>query len=263
MRHAVFLAPAGPFADPGRLLDVARATEDAGWDALFLWDHTLRRETPEVLDPWVMMGALAAATERIRLGPMITPIVRRRVIKLAREIQTVDVLSGGRLTVGLGLGVDTSGELSKFGEVVDAKQRGAMLDEGVGVLADLLAGETVRHAGDSITVDDVFIEPRSPQGDRPPFWFAARGDARKPMRRAARHEGVFPIEMDADRYGRLLDTLIEERGDLDGFDIAVATEPGESVPAFAASTATWAIHSWPAVADPTAVFNTVVAGPPS
>ena len=70
-------------------------------------------------------------------------------------------------------------------------------------------------------------------------------------------------ELDGLRDGRLLDTLIEERGDLDGFDIAVATEPGEPVPAFAASTATWAIHSWPAVTDPTAVFNTVVAGPPS
>lgn len=262
MRHAVFLAPAGPFADPGRLLDLARAAEDSGWDALFLWDHTLRRETPEVLDPWVMLGALAGATERLRLGPMITPIVRRRVIKLAREIMTVDALSGGRLTVGLGLGVDTSGELSKFGEVVDAKERGAMLDEGVGVLADLLAGETVQHRGESFTVDDVFIEPRSPQGDRPPFWFAARGDARKPIRRAARHEGIFPIDMDADRYGRLVDTLVEERGDLDGFDIAVATDPGEPVPAFAMATATWAIHAWPPVAEPTAVFDTVVAGPP-
>ena len=61
----------------------------------------------------------------------------------------------------------------------------------------------------------------------------------------------------------LLDTIAEERGSLDGFDIAVRAEPGEPVPAFAADTATWAVHSWPAVADPDAVFNTVVHGPPS
>ncbi|MEM8706029.1 MAG: LLM class flavin-dependent oxidoreductase [Actinomycetota bacterium] len=263
MRHAVFLAPFGPFADPERLLDLARAAEESGWDGLFLWDHTLRRESDEILDPWVMLGALAAATDRLRLGPMITPIVRRRLIKLAREIVTVDAVSAGRLTLGLGLGVDTNGELSRFGEVTDAKTRGAMLDEGVPVLADLLAGETVEHRGEHFTVDGVYIEPRSPQGDRPPFWFAARGDARKPIRRAARYEGVFPIEMDAERYGRLLDTVVEERGTLDGFDIAMATDPGEPVADFAADTATWAIHAWPAVAEPDAVFNTVVHGPPS
>ncbi|MEO0492317.1 MAG: LLM class flavin-dependent oxidoreductase [Actinomycetota bacterium] len=262
MRHAVFLAPFGPFADPERLLDVARAAEEHGWDGLFLWDHTLRRETDEVLDPWVMLGALAAATDRLRLGPMITPIVRRRLIKLAREILTVDVLSGGRLTLGLGLGVDTSGELSKFGEIVDARTRGAILDEGVPVLADLLAGERVQHRGEQFVVDDVFIEPRSPQGDRPPFWLAARGDARKPIRRAARYDGVFPIEMDTERYGRLVDTIVEERGTLDGFDIAMSTAPGEPVAAYAADTATWAIHAWPAVPDPDAVVNTVVQGPP-
>ena len=60
MRHAVFLAPVGRFANPERLLDVARAAEAHGWDGLFMWDHTLRRETAEVLDPWVLLGALAA-----------------------------------------------------------------------------------------------------------------------------------------------------------------------------------------------------------
>ena len=89
MRHAVFLAPVGRFANHERLLDVARAAEAHGWDGLFMWDHTLRRETAEVLDPWVMLGALAAATERLRLGP----IARRRLIKLARKIVTVDVMS--------------------------------------------------------------------------------------------------------------------------------------------------------------------------
>ena len=262
MRHAVFLAPVGRFADPERLLDVAQAAEAHGWDGLFLWDHTLRRETAEVLDPWVMLGALAAATERLRLGPMITPIARRRLIKLAREIVSVDVMSKGRLTLGFGLGVDTSGELSKFDEVVDPRIRGEMLDEGVPVLAALLAGETVQHRGEHVVVDDVLLGPRSPQGDRPPFWFAARGDARKPLRRASRYEGVFPLEMDADRYGRLIETVVAERGGLDGFDIALSTTPGEPVADYARETATWAIHAWPALPNPGAVFEIVTTGPP-
>lgn len=263
MRHALFLAPFGPFAAPHRLLDLAAAAEECGWDGLFLWDHTLRREADDILDPWVMLGALATATTTLRLGPMITPIARRRLIKLAREVVTVDALSGGRLTLGLGLGVDSNGELSRFGEEADPRTRGAMLDEGIPVLADLLAGETVEHIGEHFTVDGVYLEPRSPQGERPPFWLAAQGDARRPVRRAARYDGVVPIRMDADRYSRLLDTIVEERGSLDGFDIALTTEPGEPVPPFASSTATWALHSWPAVADADAVFNTVVHGPPS
>jgi alkanesulfonate monooxygenase SsuD/methylene tetrahydromethanopterin reductase-like flavin-dependent oxidoreductase (luciferase family) len=171
------------------------------------------------------------------------------LIKLAREIVTVDVMSEGRLTLGFGLGVDTSGELSKFDEVVDPRVRGEMLDEGVPVLAALLAGETVQHRGEHVVVDDVLFGPRSPQGDRPPFWFAARGDARKPLRRASRYEGVSPLEMDADRYGRL-------------FDISLSTTPGEPVAEYARETATWAIHAWPALPDPDAVFEIVTTGPP-
>lgn len=262
MRHAVFVAPFGPLTNPHRLIDLAHAAEESGWDALFLWDHVLRRESNEILDPWVLLGALATATERLRIGAMVTPIVRRRLIKLAREAQTVDILSGGRLTMGLGLGVDTNGELSRFAEVVDPVTRGAMLDEGIPVLADLLSGEVVDHHGEHFTVEGVSIEPPTVQTPRPPFWFAARADAKKPVRRAARYEGVFPVDMDADRYGRLIETLVEERGDLDGFDVAVATEPGQPVPAYAADTATWAMHAWPAVADLDHVFNTVVHGPP-
>ena len=195
MRHAVFVAPFGPLADPHRLVDLARAVEESGWDGLFLWDHVLRQESNEILDPWVMFGAIATATERIRIGPMVTPIARRRLIKLAREVLTVDLLSQGRVTLGLGLGVDTNGELTRFAEVVDPRTRGEMLDEGIPVLADLLAGETVAHVGEHFTVDGVALEPRPAQSPRPPMWFAARADAPKPVRRAARPARANALEL--------------------------------------------------------------------
>ena len=84
----------------------------------------------------------------------------------------------------------------------------------------------------------MLLGPRSPQGDRPPFWFAARGDARKPLQRASRYEGVFPLKMDADRYGRLIETVVAERGGPDGPDIALSTTPGEPVADYACETAT-------------------------
>ena len=113
--HALTLPPYGELADPFMLVEVAVAAERAGWDAVFLWDHVLRREgdPQETADPWVAMAAIAVATERVRIGPMVTPITRRRPIKLARETTTLDHLSRGRLTLGLGLGVDTTRELER------------------------------------------------------------------------------------------------------------------------------------------------------
>lgn len=112
MKHALTIPPYGELADPSALVELSVAAEKAGWDAVFLWDHVLRRpgDPQETADPWVAMAAMAVATERVRLGPMVTPITRRRPIKLARECTTLDHLSGGRLTLGLGLGVDTTRE---------------------------------------------------------------------------------------------------------------------------------------------------------
>jgi len=263
MRHAVFVAPFGALADPHRLIELAQAAEASGWDALFLWDHVLRRDPAvPIADPWVMMGAVATATERLRVGPMVTPLPRRRLVKLAREALTVDALSGGRLTLGLGLGVDTSGELSKLGDPVDPVERGAMLDEGVPLLADLLAGIHVEHRGPHFTVDGVSVGPRSPQGERPPLWFAARADAGRPIRRAARYDGVFPIDMNERHHARLLEVIVEERGGLEDFDIAVRTDPGVMPPAYTHDSATWAVHAWPELVEPADVLKTVVAGPP-
>lgn len=243
-------------------MDLGRAVEESGWDGLFLWDHVLRPESNEIIDTWVALGALATATTRLRLGPMVTPIPRRRPIKLAREIITVDLLSQGRLTIGVGSGVDTGGELTRFAEVVDPRTRGARLEEGAEVLARLLEGELVAHHGEHFTIDGVMLEPRPAQRPRPPIWCAARGTATKPVRRAARYEGMFPIEVDADSFRRAVDEVVAVRGDLDGFDICIRTEHDGTPPAFADDGATWLLRAFPPVVDPGALFDVVVHGPP-
>ncbi|MFT7476657.1 MAG: alkanesulfonate monooxygenase SsuD [Verrucomicrobiales bacterium] len=243
MKHALFLPPFGELADPARLVEHAVAAENAGWDAVFLWDHVLRREgePQEIADPWVAMAAVAVATTRIRIGPMVTPITRRRPIKLAREATSLDHLSKGRLTMGLGLGVDTSRELSGFGEITDPKIRGQRLDEGVELLCALWSGERVDFHGEHFLADGVTALPKPYQEPRIPLWFAARGEAKKPVRRAARFEGLFPIEVDESELVAMLDVVRAERGDLDGFDVMVAPHEGLRYDNLAEHGVTWAV----------------------
>jgi alkanesulfonate monooxygenase SsuD/methylene tetrahydromethanopterin reductase-like flavin-dependent oxidoreductase (luciferase family) len=213
---------------------------------VFLWDHVLRppEESRAVADVWIQLAAVAAATSTIRLGPMVTPVARRRPQKLAREAVTLDHLSRGRLTLGLGLGVDSGGELTRFGEVTDARRRGDLLDEGADLLVQLWSGEEVRHRGTAFTADGVTFLPRPVQSPSIPIWMAARGDAARPVRRAARFDGLFPIEVDADGLARMVDLVVAERGSLGGYDIAVLAHPGVDLPAMAARGATWAMWSF-------------------
>ena len=111
---------------------------------------------------------------------MVTPLSRRRIQKLARETVTLDLLSRGRLTLGVGLGSDRNDELEPYGEATDPRERARLLDEGLEQLATLWQGE---------------FEPRPAQSPRIPVWVAGRWPNRRPLRRAARWDGFFPIDM--------------------------------------------------------------------
>jgi alkanesulfonate monooxygenase SsuD/methylene tetrahydromethanopterin reductase-like flavin-dependent oxidoreductase (luciferase family) len=105
MRSGLFLPPFDALSDPGVVARLAIEAEDAGWHGVFLWDHVRWREPVlEVADAWITLAAIATATRAIRLGPMVTPLARRRPVKVARETASLDRLSGGRLTLGVGLG---------------------------------------------------------------------------------------------------------------------------------------------------------------
>lgn len=263
MRQAVFLPPFGQLSDPLVLVDLAVAAEEAGWDGFFVWDHMRRPPTDpaEVADPWIVLAAVAAATTTLRLGPMITPLARRRPQKVARESVTLDQLSGGRLTLGVGLGVDTDGELRRFGEETDPARRAAILDEAVAVLTALWSGATVDHHGARFTVDGVAFLPRPVQQPRIPLWFAARPGSERPVRRAARYDGMFPLEPDPDELARMLEVVADERGDLDGFDVAVLDHGTTDLDAFERQGATWAMRWVPAGATLAEVAPMVAAGP--
>jgi alkanesulfonate monooxygenase SsuD/methylene tetrahydromethanopterin reductase-like flavin-dependent oxidoreductase (luciferase family) len=264
VQHALYFAPFAELSDPEALLAVAVAAEEAGWDGLFLWDHVLRdpAEARDIADAWTMLAAVALRTERLRLGPMVTPASRRRVSTLVRQGTTVDHLSGGRLTVGLGLGVDTGGELSRFDEVVDPVTRGEILDEAADVLAQAWCGEHVEHHGRHLTVDGVTFTPRPVQRPSIPLWFAARDSALRPVRRAARHDGLFIIDVDLPLLQRALAEVVDRRGSLDGFDVAVRVSPIDDPALLEEPGVTWAMHSFPAVVPADELLPFAAAGPP-
>lgn len=239
MKHALLLPPVGELADPLALVELATAAEIAGWDGVFVWDHVLRREDKPIADPWIALAAMAVATSRVRLGTAVTPLTRRRPIKLARETVTLDHLSAGRLTLGLGLGVDTSRELSGFGEVVDPRVRGRRLDEGAELLCAFWSGRPVEHHGEHFVADRVTVLPTPVQQPRIPLWFAARGEARRPVRRAARYDGIIPIDVDARGLEAMVGVIVGERGSLDGFDLAVRPNGSAEYEAFGDLGATW------------------------
>jgi len=195
----------GEGIDAGAIAGLARDAEDAGWDGFFLWDHLLAF-TPgpvPVVDPWIALTAAAMNTGRIRLGPMVTPLPRRRPTKLARESASLDRLPDGRLIPGVGIGAMPY-EWDYLGEEPDARVRGAMLDEGLEVIAGLWTGEPFGHRGGHYRVageppnDDwraVFYPPPL-QRPRVPIWVAGTWPIRAPFRRAARWDGAFPMKVE-------------------------------------------------------------------
>lgn len=264
-RHALYLAPFAELAEPAAMVEVARAAEAAGWEGVFLWDHVLRSpdEVADIADVWITLAAMAAATSRIRLGPMVTPLSRRRIAPVVRQTTTLDRLSGGRLTMGVGLGVDGGGELTRFGEVVDPRTRAEILDEAASVLAAAWAGEHVEHHGRHLTVDGVTFSPRPVQQPRIPLWCAARGSALRPVRRAARYDGLFLIEAAVADLERALDEVRSIRGgDLDGFDTAVSVSPLDDPALVDVPGVTWAMHSFAPVETLADVLDYAQGGPP-
>src|SRR5690625_1235648 len=91
MKHAVNIPS---FTDAATVVRWAREAEEAGWDGVFLWDHIQWSPGVAPLDPWVMLGAVATVTERVRLGPLITPLSRRRPHVVVKKLMTLVHLSG-------------------------------------------------------------------------------------------------------------------------------------------------------------------------
>jgi alkanesulfonate monooxygenase SsuD/methylene tetrahydromethanopterin reductase-like flavin-dependent oxidoreductase (luciferase family) len=188
LRYGLYLPPFGPLGDPVALIELAVRAEAAGWDGVFLWDHAVS-DHPPITDPWTTLAAMAQATERILLGPMVTPLARRRPWVVARHASAVSQISRGRLILGTGLGSDESGDFSRFGDPTAPSVRAAMLDEGLDIVRAVWTGAAYLHHGK-------YYQVRLPAGTPEPYpipvWMASSTGHPRVLRRAARCDGIFP-----------------------------------------------------------------------
>lgn len=247
MRSGLFLPIFDALSDPALVARVAAEAEEAGWDGVFVWDHIAYRDPVRaVADPWITLSAIAVATSRIRIGPMVTPLPRRRPVVVARQVASLDALSGGRLVLGLGTGGDGARELSATGEQTDDRVRGAMLDESLAILRAAWTGERVDHRGEHYTVDGLTLLPTPVRPAGPPVWVAARYGNAKPLRRAAQHDGVFPIDLaDADQLAEVVGEVQARReAEQPSYDVVVGLLPGVDHVPYVAAGATWCLASF-------------------
>lgn len=156
------------------ILDMARATEDAGLDSFWLADHFLFNEPgrPNIggWEAFTFLSGLAACTSRIQLGPMVASTAFRTPALLARMASTLDEISGGRSIFALGAGCnDTEHEM--FGYPTD--HRVDRFEEALRIIIPLMREGHVDFEGAYYSVHDAFSRPRGPSGDQLPIWIAA------------------------------------------------------------------------------------------
>lgn len=249
MKQAIDVAPFNDLADPRLLAGLAALAEDRGWDGFFVWDHVRYREPVRaVADPWVALAAIACATSRVRIGPMITPLSRRRVHKVARETATLDLLSSGRLTLGVGLGSLRNGEFGPFGDVEDPRERARLLDQGLADLTRYWSGE---------------FEPVPVQQPRIPIWVAGEWPHRRPVQRALRWDGLFPINLPGpDALAELAAQARATRPPGEPFDLVVDLPPGQDPRPWARAGATWIVTDFGMNPPESQVREFIEAGPP-
>jgi alkanesulfonate monooxygenase SsuD/methylene tetrahydromethanopterin reductase-like flavin-dependent oxidoreductase (luciferase family) len=195
MKFGLSLPPFGDYANPRKLAAIAHEAEDLGWDGFFIWDHVFFDPTfHPIADTWVGLAAMAMSTTRLRIGPMVTPLARRRPWKLARETVSIDQLSDGRLTLGVGLGEPVQWDFGFFNEETDNKMRARKLDEGLEVLQGLWSAKPFSYSGEQYQIKEVTFRPPPVQQPRIPIWVGGNWDKTRPQERAARWDGYYPLK---------------------------------------------------------------------
>lgn len=191
MRFGVILPNFGKLGTREVNVELAQEAEALGFDSIWTTDHLMMPKGFEdpygsVLESLVTLSYLAAVTERVRLGTSIVVLPQREPVLAAKQLATIDVLSGGRLIVGLGAGWSQD-EFRFLG--ADFATRGARFDEYVRAMRELWTSPEPRFEGTYVSFSDVLFWPKPVQPGGPPLWIG--GSAASALRRAARFGDVW------------------------------------------------------------------------
>jgi len=197
---------------------LARAAEDLGFYGLFRSDHfsNAEKEYKDALEAWISFAWLASHTQRISFGPLVSPVSFRNPSILAWQASAIDSLSGGRLRVGLGAGWNEREHRSFGFDLGDLDTRFARLEDAINVVRKLTRStKPVSHSGSHFSIQDAYLQPRSPRSDGPPIVIGGNGPRRTlPLvaEYADEWNAVFLTLEDFQSRCARLDSLLAERG---------------------------------------------------
>jgi alkanesulfonate monooxygenase SsuD/methylene tetrahydromethanopterin reductase-like flavin-dependent oxidoreductase (luciferase family) len=210
-----------------RLLDDVRYLEAAGARTVWIADHYVWPPTPEapLLESWTTLAALAAATERVRLATAVTDVALRNPALLAKQVATVDCISGGRVEIALGAGF-WERELESIGiPFLTPRGRADRLREGVEIVEELLRERRLSYQGEHFRLDDAVLVPEPVQQPRPPLYVAANG--RRGLRLAAeRADGSLSLGDEGATMEQALAAVRERNARLDEDCAELGRDPG-------------------------------------
>jgi len=206
MRFGFYLPTRGPQANRRDLMAFLQTAESLGFDSVMVADHILVPakidsaypytvggnflSKAECMEQITLMAFVAAATEKLRIVSSVMIVPHRNPIHCAKAIATADVLSEGRVTVGVGVGWMEE-EFKALG-APDFKRRGASTDEYIQIWKKLWTGEAVSHQGEFYSFDEIYCQPRPVQQPHPPIWIG--GHSNPALRRVARlGDGWHPV----------------------------------------------------------------------
>ena len=198
-------------ADQWRAMHDIAAAADAGtvWESVWVYDHFHTVPVPSeqaTHEAWTLMAALAASTSRVRLGQMCTCMAYRNPAYLAKVAATIDIISGGRVEMGIGAGwYEHEWRAYGYGFPSAGERLGA-LDEGVQIMRQLWQTGTATLAGKHYQVDGAICQPKPLQQNGIPLWVAGGGE-KKTLRIAAQHATYTNFDGTAEEFARKSEIL--------------------------------------------------------
>lgn len=225
---SAFQWPGRPHETANRLAAIARTAEDVGFSSLWVMDHVIQipqvgREWEDILEAYTTLGYLAAVTERVRLGTLVTGITYRNLALLGKQIATLDVLSGGRAVAGLGAAWFAREHAAYGWDFPDVAGRYALLRDALELLPQLWGPGTPSFEGRTTTLAEAICYPR-PLQDPVPILVGGSGE-RTTLRLVAEHAHACNLFGDAETVRHKVQVLHAHCADVgrDPAEIEVTT----------------------------------------